>query len=510
MRLFEIKRRRPALVPRPTADHPRGRPGWRQLHGRPWRGLVAVLALLVAACGPPRPPVGVEGYVPDFLGGAIADEPRAALAARDVLSAGGSAADAAVALYFMLAVTYPSAAAFGGGGACVVYDTQKKQFDSLEFLPRTPLAGGPVAIPGNVRGMAALHARHGRMRWETLLSPAEAAARVGHPTSRAFARRIEANRNAIAADPRLIERFGRREGDPLAQGEMAGLIAQLRARGGGDFYVGEAAKSVLADLVAAGSPVSADELRSYPVAAGAPITFPVGNNIGALPAGPLGGERLQRLWQSLSGSGYQRAATEQKPKLLADAVAATYADLGGPVGVGDRGSTGFVVAEADGSAVACALTMHRDFGARRVGRQTGILFTAPPAPDADGAPYLAPFVVANTNTRQVFFAGAPAGAGAGLPALAAVAADVIVGEMPLDKAVAAPRLIAIGPAIGHEPGLSPATLAQFQGRQVSEIPSLGRVHAVYCYDGLRRNPKSCSFVADGRGFGLVADRAVAK
>jgi gamma-glutamyltranspeptidase / glutathione hydrolase len=505
MRLFKIKRRRPTIDHRPTAGHPRGRLGWRQLCAP-----LAAITLMLAACSPPRPPVGVEGYLPDFIGGAIADEPRAALAARDVLSAGGSAADAAVALYFMLAVTYPSAAAFGGGGTCVVYNTQKRQFDALEFLPRPTAAGGPVAVPGNVRGMAALHARHGRMRWETLLSPAEAAARIGHPTSRALARRIEANRNVIANDPRLIERFGRREGDPLAQGELAGLISQLRARGGGDFYVGEAAKAVLADMIAAGGMADADDLRAFPVAAGAPITFPVGNHMGALPAGAVGGERFQRLWAALGAAGYRAAAAEQRPKLLADAVVSAYADLGGPVAIGDRGSTGFVVTEADGSAVACALTMHRDFGARRVGRQTGILFANPPVPDSNGAPYLAPFVVANINTRQVFFAGASAGAGGGLPALVAVAADAILGDVPLDKAVAAPRLIATGPAIAHEPGLPTGALTQLEGRQVSEIPSLGRVNAVYCYDGLRRNAKSCSFVVDGRGFGLVADRAVAK
>ena len=469
--------------------------------------VVLLLATLTAACGPVKQ-IGQIGYVPDFLGGVIADEPRAALVGRDVLSAGGSAADAAVATYFMLAVTYPSAAALGGGGVCLAYAAGEKPFaDAYEFLPR-PAAGGGVALPGNVRGMAALHARHGRLKWETLLLPAEQAARGGHPVSRALARRIDANRNGLIEEPRLAERFARlNEGDPLVQVELAVLLGQIRARGAGDFYAGEAAKLMIADLGERGLRLDPEELRAYAVARGDPVRVPAGNYVGMLAPGLPGSERFRRIWDALGNREYGRAAAEEKVRLRAEAVAAAYADLGRPLALGERGTTGFVTADKDGSAVACSLTMNGDFGARRLGRQSGVLFAQAPGADSDVGAYLAPFLLVNVNTKQSFFAGAQAGAGAGLPALATVAVDVIQGEVPLDRAVADPRAIAVGPVALGEPGLPPGAAQRLSdGRQFNELPSLGRVNAFYCYDGLRRNPTTCRFVVDPRGFGLVADR----
>ncbi|HBT42660.1 MAG TPA: hypothetical protein DEB21_11740, partial [Rhodospirillaceae bacterium] len=76
---------------------------------------VALCAGLVAGCsgGIPNPfgdkkeentkQLGETGFVRGFLGGIVADDPQAALVGRDILSAGGSAADAVTAMYFTLA-----------------------------------------------------------------------------------------------------------------------------------------------------------------------------------------------------------------------------------------------------------------------------------------------------------------------------------------------------------------------------------------------------------------------
>src|SRR5262245_61733570 len=147
--------------------------------------LALAAGLALAACQPEQP-TGVIGSVEGFAGVAAADEPSAVLAARDVLASGGSAADAAVALYFSLAVAMPSTAALGGGGICMVHDAENKKTEALDFLPRAA-AGGRVALPAAVRGMAALQARYGKLRWEQNLAAAESMARFGVPTSRALA-----------------------------------------------------------------------------------------------------------------------------------------------------------------------------------------------------------------------------------------------------------------------------------------------------------------------------------
>jgi gamma-glutamyltranspeptidase/glutathione hydrolase len=81
--------------------------------------VLPICALVLAACGFGDDETLEIGPVEGFAGLVAADEPRAALVGRDILANGGNAADAAVAMYFTMAVTLPSRASLGGGGVCL-------------------------------------------------------------------------------------------------------------------------------------------------------------------------------------------------------------------------------------------------------------------------------------------------------------------------------------------------------------------------------------------------------
>ena len=124
------------------------------------------------------------------------------------------------------------------------FDGPTGNVESLDFLPRAPNGGGSVAVPGMIRGLAALHARYGRLAWDEVVRPAEGIARSGHPLSRAMARNIAAVAGAIAKSRSLSRWLARgpsgllEEGDGLLQIEISSTLSLLRTRGAGDLYGG--------------------------------------------------------------------------------------------------------------------------------------------------------------------------------------------------------------------------------------------------------------------------------
>jgi gamma-glutamyltranspeptidase/glutathione hydrolase len=380
---------------------------------------------------------------------ATADESRAAEVGRDILLDGGNATDAAVAMYFALAVTLPSAASLGAAGACIVHDDRTKAAEAFVFPPIAApgaIKGTPFMVPGGVRAVTLMHIRHGRLRWEMTVSPAERLARFGVPVSRALSRDLQAGGALLGADDEAQRIFGRAgEGSTLTQPELAGTLGSIRQRGGAAFFQGTLARTISEQISRMGGSMPAEALRNAVPQAGPPTSESFGSfsrrRVYVAPA-PMAGASALAGWKGQAPAGSSA--------------------------VNSGGFAGFAAVDAKGGAAACALSMGQLFGARMVVPGTGILLGAP-TPDATS---VSPVVIANPSNGEFSFAGA----GGGAPTAAQATGWVARATIEEDKELS-------------------AVLSALRGRG-------GFVNAIACPSGLRSSPNACRTVPDPAGAGL--------
>ena len=367
--------------------------------------------------GGTAPTRGQPGFVRGFLGAAVADEPRAALVARDVLSAGGSAVDAAVAGGFVMAALLPSRAGLGGGGACLVFNPQRGQTESIAFPAgaRGALPGNtdrPAALPAMARGLFALHTRGGTLRFEQVIRPAEELARNGTEVSRALAQDIAVVFRPLLADPAARAIFARpdgtpmQEGDRLVQPDLGGTIGQMRISGVGDLYQGVLARRLAEASLTAGGGLTVEELRATLPRMANASGVRVGNDVVNFPASEADG--------GATASAFQ---------------------VGGGGGGATGAQAGLLTVDRNGMAVTCAFSMNNLFGTGRVARGTGIVLGAAPGGAVPAAP-LAVILAQNANLRS--FRAAVAGTGQGdAPAAAAGTMAQLLRNQPVVNAIQA-------------------------------------------------------------------------
>jgi gamma-glutamyltranspeptidase/glutathione hydrolase len=332
-----------------------------------------------------------------------------------------------------------------------------------------------------------LHARYGRLRWEQVVAPGESIARFGAPMSRALARDL-ADAGVTFASPTGQPS---KEGDTIVFPALAVTLAAVRARGPTEIYTGDLARLYVQGV---GDAIDEAALRAYTPEQAMPKGADLGNNV-AYFTQTTGGEAASALLKTAAGDRRLRRS-DPNERAAAIAAAAAKAIPARPQDTEDPGTTGFIVIDKRGGAVACSLTMGRLFGARRAAQPVGIVPAAPVPPGSAAALSVAAALVTNDNVVQLI-GGAGAGGNTASPeALVEVLVHAVIGEQPVQQAF---NLLQTRPwqMSNYAPpssGALPPVVAQ------ASTPA--RVNAVICSGGLPNSPDTCSAQADPRGAGL--------
>ena len=228
------------------------------------------------------------GRAPSYAPNAMvsSNDSLASVAGVEVLRRGGNAVDAAVAVGFALAVTYPEAGNLGGGGYMVIRmadgrtaaldyrerapaaatrDMYLRLYDSL---PRASLVGHLASgVPGAVAGMLEAHSKYGALPLADVLAPAIRLAESGFTVDSALARSLENARELIGAfaGGTLFVPNGSPlpRGHHLVQPELAATLRRIAEHGPAGFYEGETARLIAEEMRRGGGLITEEDLRAY-------------------------------------------------------------------------------------------------------------------------------------------------------------------------------------------------------------------------------------------------------
>lgn len=237
-----------------------------------------------------NPVKGTHGMV-------VSAESLATKAGIDVLKRGGNAIDAAIAVGFTLAVTFPEAGNIGGGGFMLirfadgrstmidfrekapVAATRTMYLDSLgNVIPQKSEFGALAAgVPGSVAGYMLALEKYGTMPRSRLLKPAIDAAARGIRISERLAEGLRGYNKQFNQFPSTAKVFTKRgepfrEGDILRQPDLARTLRAIRDRGRDGFYKGETARKIVAEMKRSDGIITTEDLAAYNAIERQPLT----------------------------------------------------------------------------------------------------------------------------------------------------------------------------------------------------------------------------------------------
>lgn len=284
----------------------------------------------------------------------VSAHPLATKVGLDILRNGGNAVDAAIAVQFALAVTYPVAGNIGGGGFMIIR-TKDGEIATLDFREKAPLKGHPdmfldstgnvidklslrghlaAGVPGTVDGMVKAFERFGRMEdFKQLVEPSVQLARKGFElTARQSGSLNRARETFIeynTSTPAFVKTGEWQPGEILVQPDLALTMEQIRDKGRAGFYEGKVADKIVAEMKAGGGWISHEDLQAYQAQWRDPIRFSYKNyEIISMPPPSSGGVALGQLLKMvepypLSDWGFH---SKESTHLMVEAERRVYAD----------------------------------------------------------------------------------------------------------------------------------------------------------------------------------------
>ena len=286
----------------------------------------------------------------------VAQESRAARIGIEILDRGGNAVDAAVAVGFALAVTYPRAGNLGGGGFMVIHLAKDNRDVAIDYRETAPAAATPtmfldakgnpdpkksrdsglaVGVPGTVAGLALAREKYGsgKLSLADLIAPAIRLASQGFPVEDDTADSLPRAKERLARWPSSAAIFltgdqPPSEGYRLLQFDLADTLRAIAQDGPRAFYQGSIAGEIADAVVKAGGIMTKDDLANYhalkrPVVRG---TYR-GYDIVSMPPPSSGGVALIEMLNILEGYDLAKLGRgDQSLHDLIEAMKRAYAD----------------------------------------------------------------------------------------------------------------------------------------------------------------------------------------
>lgn len=302
---------------------------------------------------PPIPPV--RGVVAEN-GMVVAQESRAARIGIQMLDRGGNAVDAAVAVGFALAVTYPRAGNIGGGGFMVIHLANDRRDIAIDYRETAPAAatqdmfldaqgtpdpaksrhsGLAVGVPGTVAGLVLAHEKYGsgKLSLAELIAPAIDLAEKGFPIRDDLADSLPRARDRLARWPASARIFlnggeARQDGDRLIQFDLAATLEAIAKQGPRGFYEGPVAVKIADAVQKAGGIMTADDLKNYRAIERTVVHSRYrGYSIVSMPPPSSGGVHLIEMLNILEGYDLTKFGPGEKSQhLMIEAMKRAYAD----------------------------------------------------------------------------------------------------------------------------------------------------------------------------------------